>query len=689
MRGVAWAIESTHQLTVIDRADAGGRRLLQVSRDGMVRVWDTDQRRLLVARPYAPGTRALWVAGGRALVMPPKAPPQLFDPAANTSEPLAIDPIVSAVASAAGERVVFATAGKGVKLLDVARRVVSELDAERAFDELAIAADGSWIALVDHEHGVIVVDPAGKELTRRAGPHDRVIVSGARALAAVTPDGKVVECRFAAAAGPGPGPAAAPAWTELPLRLSPPHRVMDLIYRGDELDMWATSGALLAWDGTRVFSRGPLDRIENGLHVAGGDTLIAAGGDGKLHFTSELARGALHLPSVVRRPRLASRPGSPRVMVVGDGIVVGFELASALPRALPMPPGMEARFVDEHTVLANQGINIEWQWLDLVTGAAKKFLHPPAGLPSVSEIDAAGGRVLVRELGPAQRLLLFRKGSSEVKVVAEGRIAWGRLLPGDAIVYGLGDGRLFARIEGGEPREVAKLDGVAEGAVALGYRRFAAHGSGGEIVRGDLVTDRLDRVRVALGRNGFVAGDTTGRVLVVEDHRLLVWDGAVTELAKLDQPIQALEPFDGGALVHLPTGEVQTIELHPGAVPHRLLPAGRRPAVTSHDGKLVVGLGNGGQVTVAELPSRARWTLPVLVRRRRRALRVADLALGPPGQRPPLRDLDAAAGRSGPRRVARRADQRHRRRRRRPRVAVAARRRGVTVAGAPRATTAK
>ena len=614
VRGVAWALESTHELTTLVELDAGGRRLLQVSRDGVVRVWDVEQRKLVVERPYARGSRALWVAGGRVLVMLPKLAPQLLDPAANTSEPLAIDPIESVAASAAGDRVAFTTAAKGAKLLDVARRAVSELEAERAVDELAIAGDGSWIALVDHKRGVFVVDAAGKELTRRTGPHDRVIVSGARALAAMTPDGKVVECRFAAAVAPGAGPAAGPAWTELPLGLPSPHRVMDLIYRGDELDLWATNGALLAWNGQRVFTRAQLDRIENRLYVAGGDTVIAARGDGKLHFVSELAQGTLHLPGVVRRSRIAARPGSPRLIVVGDGIIVGFDLTSAIPRALPMPVGMEASFVDEHTVLASQGINIEWQWLDLATGASKKFRHLPGGLPSVSEIDAASGRVLVREIGPTQRLLLFRKGSSEVRVVAEGRAAWGRLLPGDAIVYGIGDGRLFAQIEGGEPREVVKLDGVAEGAVSLGYRRFAAHGSGGELVRYDLVTDNLERTRVTLGTSGFVAADSTGRVLVVEGNQLLVWDGAVTELAKLDKPIRQLEPYDGGALLHLSDLEVQTIELRPGAAPHRLLPPGKRPAVTSYDGKLVIGLGNAQQVTVAELPSRARWTLPVLFR---------------------------------------------------------------------------
>jgi hypothetical protein len=433
-----------------------------------------------------------------------------------------------------------------------------------------------------------------------------VVVSGSRALAALTPEGKVVECRLA-----GPAPGQGPVWTELPLALAPPLRVVDLVYRGDELNMWASSGALLGWNGVRVFTRAQLERIENGLHAAG-DVVIASAGDGKLQFVGDPTRGTLRLPGVVRRSRIAARAGSSRLAVVGDGIVVGFDLAAALPRVLPMPIGMEARFVDDHTVLASRGIDIELQWLDLATGAAQKFRHLPRGLPSVIGIDAAAGRVLVHEHAGTQRLLLFRKGSPEVRVIAEGRRVWGRLVPGDAIVYSVGDGGLFAVVEGSAPREVAKLDGGAAGATSLGYRRFAAFGEGGEIVRGDLVTGELERTRVQLGPNGFVAADITGRVLVVDEHRISAWEGAVTELAKLDKPIRQLDPFDGGVLVRLADLEVRTLELRPGAAPHRLLPPGKRPPLVSGDGRLVIGLGNGQQVMVAELPSRARWTLPVL-----------------------------------------------------------------------------
>jgi hypothetical protein len=603
-RGVAWALEGTRELTIIAELAPGGDRLLQVTRDGVVRVWDLEQRKLHLMRSYARETRAMWVGAARVLVMHPRSPPQLLDPVANTSEPLAVDPISQAAASATGARVVFTTAARGAKLLDVASRAVTELPTEHKLDDLAIAPDGSWAALVDHDRGVVVVDAAGKELTRRPGKIFRATPSGAsNKLAALTDAGAVLECRLEGA----------PAWTELTLPVTAPHRVIDLVYRGDELHMWATNGAILGWNGQRAFQRMLLDRVTARMYVAGDGTLVVPGVDGKLTYANDVVRGTLILPTVVPRQRVAARPDSRRLAVVGDGIIVVFELAQVVPRVLRQPMGMQGWFADDRTLLMSRGVASDWQWMDLETGATTGFSFPPRGMPILSEIDPASGRALVREIaGPVQRLLLFRKGLTDVEVVAEGRAVWGRLIQGDAIMYGIGDGRLFARVGASEPREVAKLDGIVEGAVGLGYRRFAAHASSGEIVRGDLTTDTLERTRIAVGSNGFVAADNLGRVLVVEDNRLLLWDHAVTELVKFDRPISRLDPFEGGATVHLSDLEVLTIDLGPSPRPVRVLGAGKRPATASFDSKLLVGVGSAQQVHVVELPSRARWTLPVL-----------------------------------------------------------------------------
>ena len=48
-----------------------GRYLLQVSHDGMVRVFDLDMRRLIVTRSFGKFSRAEWLAGGAARIGPP------------------------------------------------------------------------------------------------------------------------------------------------------------------------------------------------------------------------------------------------------------------------------------------------------------------------------------------------------------------------------------------------------------------------------------------------------------------------------------------------------------------------------------------------------------------------------------------------------------------------------------------
>jgi hypothetical protein len=211
-----------------------------------------------------------------------------------------------------------------------------------------------------------------------------------------------------------------------------------------------------------------------------------------------------------------------------------------------------------------------------------------------------------------ERLVLLRRGSPETRVLAEGRATWGRLVSGDVIVYGVGDGRLFARIGTSEPREVTKLEGITQTVVPFGYRRFVAYSSTGEVARVDLTTDTIERTRVALGANGYLASDGANRIFIVDDRRLLAWDGAVTELATFDKRIYRLDPYDGGLLVYLSDYEVQALELSPGAKPVRILAPSRQPAIQSYDRKVVVNLGAQQQLNVVELPSRARWTLPVL-----------------------------------------------------------------------------
>ncbi|MGN6104267.1 MAG: hypothetical protein ACTHU0_04120, partial [Kofleriaceae bacterium] len=565
VRGAAWALPTTHELTLQVELDPESRRLLQTTRDGVVRVWDLDQRRLVIARPYPRGARALWVEGGRVLVYRAGAPPELLEPAANSSEPLAIEPIVDAVATERGDRVLVST-GARTQLLDLATRSVQPLAGAPSSEgdpRLAIAPDGSWLAVADRGT-TSVLDPSGRELVRHAAEVVRLVPSGARTLAILGP-GAVVECRL------DPQPACG----EVPLG---PGRAIDLAYRGRELFAFTSSG-LVAWDGARVASRGQFDGFSSRLMVAAGEALIVPTADGKLHYQTSLARGALVLPSVLPHMRVATRPSSSRVVALGDGLVAVFDLSPVIPRRLAVPSGAQVTFVDDDTLLVGRGGDV-WSWYDLITGKTTEVRYRPEAMPLVADVDATSGRVLIRELGGRQqRLVLFRKQTADVQVIAVERLVWGRLIEGDGLVFSVGDGRLFGQRGDAPPAVVVKLEGEIEAAASLGPGRFAARSDAGELVRGELSGGSIERARVLPGTRSFLVGDPSSRgVVLVEERRISLWATSITETARFDKPIAHAEPVEGGLCVMFADHEVQLVPLNAGARPHRLLAPSKRQA---------------------------------------------------------------------------------------------------------------
>jgi len=577
-RGVAWTLASTDQHTLIAELSLDGRQLLQVARDGSVRVWDLERRELAMMRSFAADTRARWLAGDKLLVHGRATAPALLDPQTNTSEPLALDPIHFAQVSASGTHVLVTGAKPGVGLF-------------------------------------VVVDATGRELARRAGVQ-RLVFSDHRTLAVIA-DREVHELALDPA----------PAWTAIPFAVGAPYMPIDVAYRGRELLVWATNGALLGWAGSHVYQRARVERIESSFAPAGPNLVTVATGDGRIHFFGEAVQGSVVLPTQVPGLRLARRAGVSRLVGVGVGIIVGYELDAIVPRTLATRLGTNLSFVDDDTALAWRTVEPTWAWVDLATGRETPIRLEAFGMLEIIDLDSAG-RVLVRDGVPDRgRISLLVKGASAATVIAEGHGVWARLIAGDAVVYGTGDGRVFARVGAAPPREVAKLDGIATGAVGMGPLQFAAYSSGGELVRGDLRGGTLERARVPEAPGGFVAADAAGRVFLATGTRLLAWERTVTERASFDKPIERLEPIEGGLAVTLRDREVHVLEPRAGAKPRRLFAAGEQVPTTSADGRLVVGVGNAEQIEVVEMPARARWNLPVLY------AGVGELALAPRARR--------------------------------------------------------
>src|SRR5262249_35373842 len=154
----------------------------------------------------------------------------------------------------------------------------------------ALAPDGSWIAIANKEE-LVVFDGTGRELARRKGKAERLVASG-RKLAII--EGRKV---FEGVLDP------VPVWTEIVLPLQPPHGVFDFIYRGDRLDLYASTGDLYEWNGQRAYTLSHFDRIASPLFATGDATVLIAGADGKLHFVNDLTTGTLSPASVLSRFR--------------------------------------------------------------------------------------------------------------------------------------------------------------------------------------------------------------------------------------------------------------------------------------------------------------------------------------------------------------------------------------------------
>jgi hypothetical protein len=404
----------------------------------------------------------------------------------------------------------------------------------------------------------------------------------------------------------------APACTDIPFLAHAPHRPVVVVYRGARPVFFQSNGELLAWSRGALHRLGTVERMTGGMHATGDETVLVGGSDGKLHWINELGKGSLVLPQVPRNLRVAARPDTTRIAVIAESTVLVYDLRTVIPRRFAMA-GKTALFIDDDTLLLVEPHDLAW--LDLPTGAITP-IATQATLPVVLDIDDASGRVLIAYVHPrGMTIELLRRGSGtgEIVVATEPpRQPWARLVRPDAVIFGIDDGKVHGKV-GGEPaKQVATIDGSVRHSVALGDHRYAVHGSTGEVLRGDLRTGAIDRTRVAMGGGALLASDERGRVLLVGDNRVLVWDGQVSEIARFDKSIQRIERVAGGIAVFLADNETYVVRLPVAGPPHRVLAGSPVPPAISADGTLLVALGTSRTTGIVELPSLARWSLPAI-----------------------------------------------------------------------------
>ena len=406
-----------------------------------------------------------------------------------------------------------------------------------------------------------------------------------------------------------------PTWTVVPLD-DPKTIVIAAHYRGRQLELLTSIGTLIFLDGKRIRQVQTRELDAQMIPDAGPDVAITPGRDGRLHFYNDVTEGSIALPVAMSDLHLAGRPGKTRFVAASSGVVLVYDLAELLPTSIPKGGLFQAVFADDDTVLLWPDDGEHWRWHDLVTNTETVLDHP-LQTTDVLGLDGTSGRILLREQTSqtSSDLVILTKGAKQPRHVTDGDHLRGRLVDGGVIFASGDDARVRVSLHDEPPRELAKVDGGVKGLQPLDTGRFAALGNRGELVRGSLTGGSIERVHVDLEPDGFLGTDRAGHVLVINGTHLLEWDAGVHEVAQLARPIQGTYATDGGVMAFLDDNSAVYVELGSTglaqATVHRLLAPSALAPTVGGDGSWIATAGNGGQLTVVEMPAMARWTLPL------------------------------------------------------------------------------
>jgi hypothetical protein len=606
VRGVASEIPISREPAVFDELDPEARRLVHVTIDGALDVYDLDLRRSVMSKKFARGARPLWVAGGaQLLVASYKTPAELVDPDSGAVQPAALPVMPFAEVSADGETVLFLDQANRVGLLHAHGDAYQMLGTEPV-QQAELGPDGTWYATAAGGH-VRVFDPTGKELAHHDGSPNLVIAAGPRRLAVLD-----VSRIFLMTLDP------TPTWRELPIRLDTDEHLLSVRFAGDQLEVFSTRRLLAQWNGTA---------IDEGVAMtprlpaaAGADAALALGNDDRLYIRDAAGTSSIVLPPLGDMPRLVARRGRSRFAVVSRGQLLVLDLADVVPQRIPVDAGDRAWFVDDdHVLLASDQFDKPWGWVDLRTRRITPEVGSSEGESSLLDLDPTTGRALKcvgMMMRPGLDLVVLREGVPDqvvahlgIRGIDPSAFSMALLVPPDGVAYAL-DRRILLSTRGQPAVEIGRLDGEVVAMTLAGPHRLAAISAHGELVELSATGAQVAHTQITPQGGLRLAHDRDGRVLVANDRELLRWDGtSVEELGRADDAIEELRAVEGGIAVQLHDNAVELVA--PGKPLRVLMPPEAQHTVVSSDGTLVAAWQRGDRIELVELPSLARWTLPI------------------------------------------------------------------------------
>jgi serine/threonine protein kinase len=599
-RGVAWGVQSLPGATTSFELTRDGKRLLQVSRAGQLQIVDVEHRKQIATFDIGVGTSALWVDGDRKILLDrDKQPPALLDPATRAVDPIGTVALKERDKTAAGDFIGYIDANDHAGIIDIAAKTATVVWTKTAERTVAIAPGAKWLAFgdrVDKQRSrLVVVDRAGKVLVERPG---NALITG------VSPAGKLAVSLFGEVIELVPGQ---PAITKLPLDGNEAKLIHQLVYR-DEVLQLVGARSLLTWINGRIVREGG---IADTLYLAqpiAGDITVVSGNDNMVHLVRHGAHLALPLTGAADGMYRVAAAGTRVAATAKDAILI-WDTSSLFPAVVDGAPGV---FVGNRRVVVPEVMGNWYVW-DVDTHARTQIQTPLEGIPMDWRAEPGENRLLaVVQTARGTAVYGIRADATAellVEDLGKGRVD---IVPGNAIIYSLGKGRIFGKV-GSEPsRELATLDGELVSLTANGTLGYAALSTTGELVRGTFGGASFARTQLTdLDKQAFVVADRAASIYIGSGNRLLRWRTAVDEVARFTAPIDFIATSDVGLYVTLASRDVFFVPATGNQTPQRV-PVSALRAI-SRDGKTVVGLSPSQQIELVDMPSVAPWSLPKLL----------------------------------------------------------------------------
>ncbi|MFT3696151.1 MAG: serine/threonine-protein kinase [Kofleriaceae bacterium] len=599
MRGVPWAMNAEGEPRRL-AVDANVSHLANITADGTIHVYDLERRRTMFERMYARGADAQWVAGGKLLLTKGDAV-EMLDPRNGSIERLPDVP-GSYHAEVSDDGLHAAVLGSHGELgvLDVQTHAYTPLWANHDVKGVSIAPDFTWVAAYDNA-GMVVLKPDGTQLVERKG---KILLEGntnSQIGIFDMSEKKIRVWELDLLKGA--------TWHEDPLPQAEQEFPLTGYYREGIYHVVESAGVHHYKNGKLTFTTPLTEFNSTMLHDIAENIEIDASRDGTLHLVGGPYDIHIRMPIPLTSPHLAGRKGQSRFVAVGTGIVLIYDLADMLPKLYEKSGETAAMFLDDDTLLMWPDNVTNFYTRDLKTEKVTEFKHDFFPGTVARAVDPKLGRALLVTPTPdGQTQLVELAKPDRVKLYGKGKTMEARFADKGFLVAHDADPRVLYSEHDDSFRELIKVEGGVQSLVTMPNGRFAALGRSGELVRGDLQGGTVERTHVQLDANTFLGTDTHDQVLIVTGKQLFVWDTGLRTLAEMPRAPVMTEKVRGGLVVVMDNNAV--VLLDDAGKQHDIVgPATTTPWIGND---FVATAGTGGQLSIVELPSLVRWTVPQL-----------------------------------------------------------------------------